>query len=1264
MNKSNRLSMLQSISMFVILFCSISSFAQVLFETKPVIYPYYVNPDKYPNSEIRKENHGHLVSMDTWGDRVNARASVKTPEWGTLFRGEVSHLKAKPEILQNYRSYITRRPNSPTFFSLRGIGKIGLAQVGKHSAHTYHGRPPQWIFDGIKDDEVLRKAFLGFTNGESDQEYVRYGSNWIFPQARTRKGRFADWQNFYSNYEISSDYQLVSVTDYHAWHYTSKYGSATMLRNQMQPRDDVGIPVASSMIRGAAKQYGYLIGAKYTSQFRYLNEYGLKSEVCNELLEKSKREIAKLDAKGFKNLSKAEMGAHKKLRFILQATSVDNGVSYSVMRNYYFTEYLRNYVALATESTNLKKCVRGSSQNNDLSGLGHIVKGFQYAQDQIGGFPGQLYVSSAFLLDYFSGWKPAEIDNVFKVKDPFNVWAQCPYNEGDYFTSLLYDYMYPGFINQAWTREMRFINPATPHGETDAVLSDVRQEILDQYGMVVAAGKLVTDPLTLRVKLEKYLEKERTLVITADNARRIFPDWNLDNTNKDAVGNVITFNNGFNEDVVEDKVFELVGVGGLPSSSSVENYEIIARCGEQPAIVKFNYKIDDEELDGQVILLLSPFGMNKEKAPIGSFTLASTSWYKKRVKDPKDYKHIEMDNLMGYPFSLLNHVRVVLDDEYEKRKLFDFGPSKELTSLVTRKSKNKYVVGLFNSTLKEQKYSLKYKFGAIKKVRKIKIIHPDHNDVDVRKMNGFKPKYFDEANVGKSNHIYMNNSGVYSLAGNDMCLYVVEVDQEDGLEILPEINKTRRGKNNYIKVSTFMSLKDTIMGWGAFFEYFDGVKLDARYLLDVDKEKMSTMASWLKNQKVKYLVDARNIEHNDKMMELFDRVELISAHNSTSTIILKKVSKKLRKYAKKKNILIEDGKNSESFQYINKETKPENALKGVVVKNRVPNKVVVFDMVYNSWDDIFSDYELAYGETVEKASEFKGQENSKKNTLYKAHSLNKNYFLTLRKVEGIEESLAKYPDFFKYFGGICIQAGDIRNWSDEKFKETVEWLTLHNLSIVVDYSSDIDYIHYTFDAQNLPETYRNTKTMFKNMFMRMKTVGLTDAVFTSSFQKGGNDRAQIKSIKEIGELAKEFDVNLHYRPVMNRRHGGNLKEALGKIVEPNANIYFAPSFLRKNDSKTSEITNGDINNEYVKYVLLESSGDQTGTVILPIHMMKNVNTKPTSVNFDTRNPDSVLSQENLNVAKKLIFDAEYLNWEEVLLDLKYLNIPSQELSRK
>ena len=471
--------------------------------------------------------------------------------------------------------------------------------------------------------------------------------------------------------------------------------------------------------------------------------------------------------------------------------SPTNGTSLSLMKRLLYTHILYNSVAVGFEN--------GWFDGDKLSPIGRI----QQAANrwvQTHGQPGVMHTPVALLLDFCSGWS---FPRHLYTDHTYRVWGNRPYEAGDYFTDAVLDLLYPSYQDSSYFHdESGFLAP-TPFGDiADCLLSDAPQWVLDRYAVVVVAGELGGGRETLE-RLLKYAERGGHLVMTAGNLAKLhpvnFPEGPLESKE-------------FRETFVGDKRIQEGAAEFYPLALS-PGETVLARHGDQPIAARKKYG------KGTITSFASPFGV----------TATPTNG---AIKS-------ELDKPLPKPFQLHNHVRLILEDIFRAQQLFTV-TGEGLSFITCRGRAGEYWIGIANNTWREQPFRIESRCGEILSQRELAIDESEQGAV------GQTPIGVEASTLGR------NGDG--RIAGGEVRIFAVAV-RETGVEEIAHIAPPPRPRGRLLPLRGATPIKEAILARPTFFEHFDGVCVDWRYLHERERAAIEKESGWLKRQSLRLMVD-------------------------------------------------------------------------------------------------------------------------------------------------------------------------------------------------------------------------------------------------------------------------------------------------------------------------------------------------------------------------------------------------------------------------
>jgi len=509
------------------------------------------------------------------------------------------------------------------------------------------------------------------------------------------------------------------------------------------------------------------------------------------------------------------------------------GTSLNLLKRLMYNHILYNCVFVGFEASWF--------EGEELSPVGRIQ---QAARNWVAehGQPGVMQTPVALMTGFFAGWSfPRHLytGNVYRV------WGSLPYEAGDYLTDGVLDMFYPGYQDASYFHdESGFIAP-TPYGDAaDCLLSDAPAWLLARYPTLVVAGEFLGG-LELRDKLIAYAEAGGRLVITAGNLAK-FPDGLRDVT---VTGPAVRFAAGQAVDgESETTPFELCPLS-LPHGARV-----VARCGDMPAAVQVGCG------RGTVTVLASPFG-------VGCVPAVNT--IPNRVDEP-----------FATPYPLLNHVRAVLDAVFRAQTLFEAGEG--LSLIACRMAPGEYTLGICNNALAPRPFEIVSNCGPIESIAELPL------DQSEKGATGYLPEGSENADIGAS--------GGEVIAGGDVRIFRVKV-REEGVEEIPHVAPQPRPRGRALPLRGCRAIKEEVLARPTFFEHFDSVVVDWRYIHERDKDSLERQAGWIGLQGLRVYVDltsginlypdlrlVNNIEEDyaesmAAIQDVIDKMQTLGAHD-------------------------------------------------------------------------------------------------------------------------------------------------------------------------------------------------------------------------------------------------------------------------------------------------------------------------------------------------------------------------------------------------
>jgi hypothetical protein len=223
---------------------------------------------------------------------------------------------------------------------------------------------------------------------------------------------------------------------------------------------------------------------------------------------------------------------------------------------------------------------------------------------------------------------------------------------------------------------------------------------------------------------------------------------------------------------------------------------------------------------GRVTLFTSQFGVTLETTPAQAL-------------------RSETDKHLPKPYSLDADVRHGLETVLRAQQLFAV-QGEGLSFITCRKGAGEFLISIANNTWREQSFRLESLCGKIESIHEVPI------DTAERGAVGYTPLTIEASGLGKNS--------ADTIAGGDFRIFAVKV-QETSVEEISRVVPPPRPRGHLLTLGGVTSIKEEILSRPTFFEHFDGVCVDWRYLHEREKAALEKETGWLKRQGVRVVVD-------------------------------------------------------------------------------------------------------------------------------------------------------------------------------------------------------------------------------------------------------------------------------------------------------------------------------------------------------------------------------------------------------------------------
>jgi len=200
----------------------------------------------------------------------------------------------------------------------------------------------------------------------------------------------------------------------------------------------------------------------------------------------------------------------------------------------------------------------------------------------------------------------------------------------------------------------------------------------------------------------------------------------------------------------------------------------------------------------------------------------------------------EVDQALPRPFALRSEAGKTLDAIFRQQVLFDAG-NRGLSVITCRRGPGEYVLGITNNTWTALPFRITSLCGRIQSIDEMTLEDPELGAV------GHLPEGVADTSLGRNTES--------TIRGGDIRIFAVRVE-ESNVEVIAHLPPPPRPHGRILPLRGISSVKEQILARPTFFEHFDGVILDWRYLHDREKAALQREAAWINRQGLRVLIDA------------------------------------------------------------------------------------------------------------------------------------------------------------------------------------------------------------------------------------------------------------------------------------------------------------------------------------------------------------------------------------------------------------------------
>lgn len=637
----------------------------------------------------------------------------------------------------------------------------------------------------------LKDRWLGMDNGEQDGRYIGGYASQMDPSAVSRPQQYENFRRHFERLTQELGNRMSALVSLTFGHYFLKEGLYSLIGGETAQ----ALPNAQvlyAFIRGAGKQYG----VPWFGNASVWNRWGWKEY-------------------GPPRRSGSAKGGPEK------------GTSLSLLKRLIYSHILYNSMTVGFESGWFETTsAEGQGVEKKLSPIGVMQRAARKWVDKEGP-PGTMVAPFALMLDFFAGWT---VPRHLYSSNVYRVWGNLPYGPGDHLTDAVLDMFYPGYQNSSYFHDESGFLTATPYGDgVDCILSDSPSWQLARYPLLVLAGEL-RGGAELKDKLEAFVEQGGTLLITAGNLKNLpggIAGVRTSGRRKRFKPTQVEMLQDSLHTVREDTEFELYPLIAPPQSG------ILARCSGYAAAVTLRYG------KGRVFVFSSPYALSAQPVPGTSERL-------------EQEMANEIDKPLAKPYLLLKHSRRILDQVFQSQMLFKVGPG--LSSIICRKDKGEYTLGLFNNSWQQRPFRIEARCGEVESIRELKLDSSEKSAV------GYLPESMNGKGVGS------NDKG--HIAGGDVRVFSIRL-KERNVEEIPHVPPPSRPLRRALPIRSALSIQDEVLSRPTFFQNYDRVVVDWKYFRERTPDALKKEQQWMGLQGLKLIVDLSS------GIDLFPQLRLI-----------------------------------------------------------------------------------------------------------------------------------------------------------------------------------------------------------------------------------------------------------------------------------------------------------------------------------------------------------------------------------------------------
>ena len=991
---------------------------------------------------------------------------------------------ASPGVARQFRQ------KGPRYFVSFNIGKTGRVP-------EIAGANPQ-RGPSLKEARMMQKRtprdmlYQGGQTGESDATFAHLAKDWYATELpRTQLGQYQDLLYFAENLSQRSYGYIAYGHNLWAHHYMAKNLPISISKAQIFYRNTFNPMVHFTMLRGAARQNGLSYWTQYSGVIdRKTDRYRQKHRrIYEKLLAKSKRQ---------------ELTAREKHKLMTsRRKSLENtnahGNSYSATRRMLYYAWLSGCRAFKYE---IGTVYRGSDK---LTPAGLSMKHISLLQNK-SGHPGEMQTPIALMMDFYQGWRPAEIrgpkNKPERARMLLNSWVSLDYKRSDWQISSLLDFFYNGWMNNArYPKTEKYLMPVTPFGDSvDTITSDAAAGVLNRYGLIIWAGQNPTNPMRAGDKLLEFANRGKTVLLFAEAASKMFPEYKIGKRVFEIKpGAKVKLKTG--KTISENNSFELYSI------KKNKSMKTLATCNSKPAAVSVKCKNG-----GKIIIVLSkdafPKNYKGPNWPTPGPTILSTD--------------------------LLKLAQGFVAQYARKQQLITAG--KNLSTVVCQKKPGVYTVGIFNDDIKPAKFKIKSHIGKIRSIKEVKLDYGPS-----QKHSAWLPEKYRN---GKIKSAAPDKSHI---GGKDLRIFIVKVAQKPKNQ--PRCVPADRPKDRFLKLDTLARLRYQLARYPDFYQLFAGVCVSGKSAAMLDPKILpARVYEYLNLKRPTIIIDASQTSPTANWKNIvalagkLDTPVIIAANNN--------MPGSAKRAAKKHKVkIISPAK----LTYLKKSKSSSKVAKYFILAGKFKNE----DKLYR-----------AYCKAFPKTSTRKFSKAPKVNADISLPDLPENCYLKLHNLDEELPAYLKRTGIFPHFKSIVLeseylhnrdinalknQRTEIESWLEKirKTKAHPAWRIARKtdtVNLVVDLSDLQRHVGDITLYSTMPH-YESGLRVLDDVLAKAKAMNITDAICYFKMPKRMrtiNQRKEKKmllaGLADFGKIARKHGITLHLRNAAIISSGRGLKK--------------------------------------------------------------------------------------------------------------------------